>query len=160
MIVFHGELTGEAKRFLVNKLAKSMIISILIIDILIAVTVITFSLTAFRPTIIFLFMIPTTWLFLLPVYTKSGQSSILPSCITIDTKENTIVIERAAGKEYEEFKMLDDIDRIYDHGEFYHVVFSQVFAPKAFVMQKELLKTGTLEEFEALFDGKIVSVVK
>ena len=160
MIVFRGELTGNTKKFLLNMLAKSMIISLLIVDIIFAVPVIIFSLTAFKPTIIFLFMLPATWLFMIPIYTKSGQGSIFPSCITIDPEEKTIVIERAAGKEYEEFKMLDDIERIDDHGEFYHVVFSQAISPKAFVMQKDLLEIGTIEELETLFNEKINPITK
>lgn len=160
MIVFRGELTGSAKKFLLNKLTKNMIISLLIVNFIFAIPIIIFSLTVFKPTILFLLALSSTWLFIIPIYTKSGQGTFFPSCITIDPKENTIVIERAAGKQYEEFKMLDDIERIDDHGEFYYVVFSQALSPKDCVMQKDLLEIGTIEKLETLFDKKITPITK
>ena len=44
----------------------------------------------------------------------------------------------------------------YDYGEFYFLSFPMGKKSGNFVCQKDLLTQGTLEEFEKLFDGKIV----
>ena len=44
---------------------------------------------------------------------------------------------------------------IIDYGEWYYVKFNLGDRDPYFVCQKDLLKNGTIEEFEALFEGKI-----
>lgn len=53
-------------------------------------------------------------------------------------------------------KSLDKVKKVIDAGEWYYVVFKFGDIGSSFVCQKNLLKVGTLEEFEALFAGKIV----
>lgn len=52
--------------------------------------------------------------------------------------------------------MIKDVKNVYDHGEFYDLVFPFGKISGKFICQKNLLTEGTLAEFEALFDGKIV----
>lgn len=69
--------------------------------------------------------------------------------ITIDTDEGTLYLNE--GKREEEFIMLDDITKIYDFGEFYHI-----WDLGPIYCQKSLLLEGTIEEFEKIFEGKII----
>ena len=52
--------------------------------------------------------------------------------------------------------MIDSVKRVVDYGEWYDFVFYYSDRDLYFVCQKSLLTKGTLEEFEALFEGKIV----
>jgi len=56
----------------------------------------------------------------------------------------------------EEFALISDAKSLVDYGEFYHIVFPFGKISEVFICQKSLLTSGILEEFEALFEGKIV----
>ena len=54
-----------------------------------------------------------------------------------------------------EAKEVNAVKAVLDFGEFYDIVFPFGNASEKFVCQKSLLSKGTLEDFEALFEGKI-----
>ena len=54
-----------------------------------------------------------------------------------------------------EAKAVSDVKVVRDFGEFYDLVFPFGNASEKFVCQKSLLSKGTLEDFEALFEGKL-----
>ena len=57
----------------------------------------------------------------------------------------------------EVYKLISDIKCVNDYGEFYELVFPRSAGiSDKFICQKNLLTKGTLEEFEALFEGKVV----
>lgn len=101
------------------------------------------------------------WIFILPVlflvaavitgitYKKHTQQ--LPTCICIDGgtievgfKFNVVTLD------------ISKVKAVYDRGDFYEIIPKNVFNFSVFICQKDLLTEGTLEEFETLFDGKIV----
>lgn len=53
-------------------------------------------------------------------------------------------------------KPIKKVKKVIDAGEWYYLVFKWSGINASFVCQKNLLTQGTLEEFEALFEGKIV----
>ena len=57
---------------------------------------------------------------------------------------------------YEEIRKLKDVKRVTDRGEHYEIDFVYGRLSSSFVCQKTLLSKGTLEKFEALFEGKLV----
>ena len=59
------------------------------------------------------------------------------------------------GEKYVESKLIADVAKVVDYGEFYELVFPFGKVSDKFICQKSLLTKGTLEEFEQLFDGKI-----
>ena len=101
-------------------------------------------------------------LFLIPLFimlmdvlsplSEKEQKSFIPKKIFLDLSENTIVHQC---KETERFHMIDSVKKVIDYGEWYHVLFYYEDRDICFVCQKSLLTKGTLEEFEALFEGKI-----
>lgn len=48
---------------------------------------------------------------------------------------------------------INEVKKVIDYGECYFIIYTDV--AQAIVCQKDLIKEGTLEEFEALFEGKI-----
>lgn len=54
-----------------------------------------------------------------------------------------------------EFRFIEDVDRIVDMGDWYHILFCFPKKSLYYVCQKNLLVEGTLEEFEKLFEGEI-----
>lgn len=55
-----------------------------------------------------------------------------------------------------ESRYIEEVKEVRDYGEYYVLVFPMGKLSEKFVCQKDLLTKGTLEEFEALFEGKIV----
>lgn len=49
---------------------------------------------------------------------------------------------------------MDQVKRVRDDGKYYSIIYADI--SNAIICQKSLLVEGTLEEFEALFEGKIV----
>lgn len=52
-------------------------------------------------------------------------------------------------------KPLNKVKKVIDSGDWYYVVFKWGNISNAFVCQKDLLREGTIEQFESLFEGKI-----
>ncbi|MDE6677106.1 MAG: hypothetical protein K2K12_05290 [Clostridia bacterium] len=48
---------------------------------------------------------------------------------------------------------INEVKRVLDYGECYYLIYTSI--NQAIICQKDLLKQGSLEEFEALFQGKI-----
>lgn len=87
--------------------------------------------------------------FVLPVFkNKCVQNG--PKLICIGTE---LMVETKDAKEIRKF---DNVTKIKEYRDFYVIYFNRRFNTFEFVCQKDLLTTGTLREFEALFDGKIV----
>lgn len=84
---------------------------------------------------------------------KSKKERIAITPKKIYTEEDYII---CVSDQYVESRMIKDVKNVYDHGEFYDLVFPFGKISDKFICQKNLLTEGTLAEFEALFDGKIV----
>ena len=75
----------------------------------------------------------------------------------IYTEEGYIISE---GRKFEDAHSIESASRVIDYGNFYYIKFPFGQMSDYFVCQKSLLAQGTLEEFEALFEGKIERRVK
>lgn len=49
-----------------------------------------------------------------------------------------------------------DVEQVIDMGNFYYIEVGETVLNRQFVCEKQLLSKGTLEEFEKLFEGKLV----
>ena len=87
--------------------------------------------------------------------TKKEWRSITPKRIFID--EDCIV---CVADKYTETKHIKDVKKVKAYDEFYELVFPIGKVSEKFICQKNLLSNGTLEELEALFDGKIIRMKK
>ena len=93
--------------------------------------------------------------FIIPV-TKKQKEATIPKRIYIEedgySGPDGIVAETNSEKTH---RYISDASRVIDYGEFYHICFPFGKICNEFICQKNLLTKGTLEEFEALFEGKI-----
>lgn len=151
MIEFRGEISGHCKQYLLRRESKIGLIAG-------TITAALFSI----PLIILTFMYD--WIFIIPVPAliimavlaglppnKKSYDLIIPSSIVINPQDGTLISQ---SKKFYHTESIHDIKRIIDYGEWYHIFFYDKNG--RFVCQKNLICCGTVEEFERLFNGKIV----
>ena len=149
---FNGFISGEAAMFYwknSRKLALKIVLAgcSIVFPIILAIAVITsywlliFAYVLCCGLILLTFLIPKN---------KRKMLSLTPNRIFKD--EEYIV---CVGDKFEEFHLISDASALVDYGEFYFIKFPFGKYSDKFICQKSLLTQGTLEEFEALFEGKI-----
>ena len=157
MIIFDGYLCGAAEKHFWSK-ARSLGIKILAISAVILLPFIimfSFYCSSILPTIGYIIAcVITISLTFIPKSTKS-KLDLVPKKIYIE--DEYIVCE---AKTYTEQKLIDDVRSVTDYPEFYDLSFRMGNVSDKFVCQKDLLVEGTLEEFEKLFEGKIIRKIK
>ena len=153
MIEFKGNLTAESKRFLLRKQIKMQILSS---SIAISLFLLPIIFSAIFLNIMLLWLVlPLVLLAVFSLFktSKSSQKTFMPTRIYLDLEEETILQEC---EKAERFHILSSVKSVIDYGDWYYLVFNYEDRDPYFVCQKDLLTQGTLEEFEALFEGKIV----
>jgi len=155
MIRFEGELSGESKNFLMRTLFKMHLVAGIINLVLWTVIFIAVAWITSYTLLLWFMILPVFWAvaLILPP-SKKAQRTFMPTAIFIDLDEKMIVhqCEGAA----ERFHSISSVNRVDDYGEWYHFVFEFGDRDVLFVCQKDLIVEGTIEEFESLFEGKIV----
>ena len=144
MIEFKGLLSGNALAHFVRRFKKIFIVALLISSIFVSF----FYTTAIF--IVFLFSSP-----IIIVCPAKWFVTIAPNRIYIDLEDRTIVSEIGSR---ESFRMIDDIVKVKDHGEFYTLKFNSRRDQHNFIIQKDLITQGTIEEFEEIFEEVLVRV--
>ena len=152
MIEFNGYITGAAKKHY-DKTNRRMGRNIMLVALLLVM-----------PIIMILAIMTRMWL-ILPGYAFIMVMGIvviqLPKGKTEDKKVTT---KRVYVKDgyityetdiTEQTKNINLVSRVYDYGEFYELKFPFGNMSTQYICQKDLLTRGTLEEFEALFEGKL-----
>ncbi len=151
-IEFDGEVSGASRRFLIKDQLISQVLVALIITALILTPTLIFG--GFQSDITYAVILWCGFYILISAIPfKSVIGVILPQRIFVDLEEGTIVNRL---KNREVFGMIDSVKVVEDRGEFYYIKFYVGDRVPCCVCQKNLLTTGTLEQFEALFDGKIL----
>ena len=152
MIEFSGELNGAAKKFLLDEQIKLQVKVSLATMIVVAIPAVIAA-VLWNPAALVILLVPLIMLIgscLKP--DKKDQRLFVPKRIFLDLEEETIV---HICETQERFHMINSVKQVIDYGEFYYFVFEYADRDPYFVCQKSLLTQGTLEEFEALFEGKI-----
>ena len=153
MIEFNGTITGRAEKFLWKK-SRKLGLGILAVSfslIFIPVLIICINTDYWDLMIGFSALCASTFLLTFIPKTKKEKEKLLPNKIFTDVEY--IVCQTKIG--LEEFKLISDASKLIDYGDFYFISFPVGNLSDSFVCQKNLLTNGTLEEFEALFEGKI-----
>lgn len=83
--------------------------------------------------------------------TKKTKKIITPKRIYIEDESIICVTESSTMG-----KKIKSVKTVYDYEEFYYLSFNWTNKTMNYVCQKDLLTQGTLEDFEKLFDGKII----
>ena len=155
MIAFCGEISGSCKRYLLKREAKFGFIGSSIAAVLFGIPAIVASIAIHW---IFLICIPALIMMVILASVLPGKKShplIFPSKVLIDPDRNMLMCE---SEKFHYECRISDVIRVLDYGEWYHLYVKDRVG--RYVCQKSLIRTGTLQEFEALFYDKITIAAK
>ena len=152
MIKFSGELSRECKKSIVKDLRNGMLIAALIAMCIVDIPIVIVA--CFTGHLIILLFLAIPLLFLASPFVdaqKNAEKSIPQEIIIEDDK----IEKNIEGSNEYAIKSINDVIAVFDYGEWYKFSFS---FPKScfFVCQKNLIKEGTIEEFEEFFKDKLV----
>ncbi len=153
MVEFSGQLTEKAKNFFYKKTVNIAILEMLVGSSIGAIATIIawyliFSSFEFHGVLVGICVL--VLLSLLPC-TMVFSKKIIPKKITV--KGNSISSQTGFRTKTISIK---DVKRVCDYGDYYYIVANFLNHSSLFVCQKDLLTKGTIEEFESLFEGKII----
>ena len=149
MIEFSGELTGESKRFVIKNMRRGLFIVSMIVFLVFAIPTVVFAMA--YNYLFFIFLIPVSIVLLNPFC--QGKNMKKPFNIKITVVEDEVIYEHETV--YNSYA-ISEVEEVIEYEEYYHILFNNF--NKNYVCQKDLLTKGTIEEFEALFEGKITRV--
>lgn len=152
MIEFNGYLTGAARKRCYNR-GRALGLKIALPALLLLSPLLIYAIIHKHLIVAVVF---AEIFVLLPLlvgrpFTKKEKLATTPKRIYIEDKHIVCITDR-----YEEIRKLKDVKRVTDRGEYYEIDFVYGRLSSSFVCQKKLLSKGTLEKFEALFEGKLV----
>ena len=81
---------------------------------------------------------------------KKAFGRIMPQSVIIADD-----LLESEGKEFHCTRTLSQVKKVIDRGEWYHIYFYYPYKNPRFICQKDLIKEGTIEEFEAMFADKM-----
>lgn len=154
MFVFEGKPNKKAKKLTAELYKKKRILfGIFLIVLNIIVFTPIYLVFSYYFLLFFVFVTPISLLFLLLII-------VTPTKIVFDDNTIIIVSDKNGALSQPVELDLDEIIEIKDVGDFYVCCVEKKFTKpiQGFVCQKDLLKQGTLEEFEERFKDKIVVV--
>ena len=152
MIEFRGELSDNVKEFFMKKVVEKLYFLYLVAFICIAPFWFRFSYEIGVLDIFWIYPLGIAVLFLIvKIAFKKGNKDVLIKRVYV---EGSHIFSVSSNGTYK-FK-IKSIKKVTDYGEFYFIEFSKFLAVEDIVCQKNLLTKGTLEEFEALFEDKLV----
>lgn len=152
MIEFKGYITGSALKHLRKSYFKIMCSTISCAFIL-CVIIMTCIMKIEEWILAILLLTPVFVIFcvLFPYFFMKFDKTHIPKQITIND-DIILCITDEIGADSRKFEQIKDIK---DYGEYYVIIYKSLNIPPHFICQKDLLAQGSIEEFEALFDGKI-----
>ena len=163
MIEFSGMLTGDCRKYAIKSIRIRFFVAMVLTSIVVTLPCVYISYLV-QEKIILLFLIgPAYLLFVASLPPSKGiLSQTIPFRVRLNCEENTFIYEVKINRtrSSEDFKMIDDIVKVIDYGEWYTVIIPIGLVGRDINCQKDLLTQGTLEEFEALFEGKIERRIK
>lgn len=155
MIEFEGKLTGTAEKYYYKKVSiyeqnAAFICLTIILPMVIQMGRLIGNVETFFIGFCSLYLI-VPFAVRIPKSAKE-KNELTPQRIYIEGEYIFSVSEKLTEK-----KALGDVKLVRDYGEFYEIVFAISKMSNRFICQKQLLKTGALQEFEELFAGKILA---
>lgn len=152
IIDFDGELTGNAKKFLLGRQCKLQLLISFVLFVIFTPLIVVLALSWYKP--ILWFLLTFVFLFIVSILppSKKAQSAFMPKRVYVDLDDEMIVQK---SEENEKFHSFDAVKKVIDYGEWYYFKFYFTEKDQYFLCQKSLLTQGTLEKFEELFSEKI-----
>lgn len=147
MIIFEGKASKNVRKFLLIRILLGVTIANIIAIIILGIPAI--MLAIYENTLILL-LIVFGGVILSILFGFFNLSYNIPYKITI---ENELIF--AKYKEIENSGEVLNVKRVIDYGNFYDIVFYS-HRWRTCICQKDLIVKGTIEEFEQIFEDKIV----
>lgn len=157
MVEFSGYITGSAEKHYWKKSRRAVTIAMSLAALLVAVPFVVFSISSKNWEMLSIAVLGVVFVYsitFIPIG-KKQRLDFTPSKIFVQDEYLVCV-----GKKFTESAAIEDVVKLVDYGEFYDLSFPFGKLNDKFVCQKSLLSKGTLEEFEALFEGKIIRKAK
>ena len=152
MIKFEGQISGQSLTYILNQHRRRNFISASIVAAVISVVIVVVAVLYGMVFLIGLaFPIIFVAISIVAKPSKNTYSLISPQRVYIEG--DTLVTEN---ENFSFSRTLDQVETVIDFGEGYYVKFAPAFKCPHFVCQKSLLVSGSVEEFEKLFVGKMV----
>ncbi|MBR2340895.1 MAG: hypothetical protein IKA72_00605 [Clostridia bacterium] len=150
MIVFYGATSQKCRQFIYNKLMKIFFFAGLTTLLIFEIPIILIARN--NHPIIYLYCLGP--LFQLVLFCFIPKMSIkMYSYNRIEISED--IFSSKVGHKYE-FRELSKVKIVKDWGEWYEIIFFFPHKSIGYICQKDLIVEGTIEEFEKLFEDKIV----
>lgn len=162
MFIFRFKFQGYIKDYLIKKQKRGSILAALITALLFFIPAVIIGVMWYNNFIAVMISIGLTafsFLFLI-CFSRwdsplNGFYKSIPENIIIDSKQS--IIETSGITEYcYKSVNFDEIKEILDLETFYEIKFYGHAGSMFFICQKDLIVEGTIEEFEQLFEDKIV----
>ena len=153
-MVFEGNLSEKCMVWLEREMKKSAVAAGLISCGVISIPIILMGIFISKWELLFL-LIPVTIVILaactLSTDTRKNVMNNIPIKIEIGStglamETRTVFVRRN----------MDDVKKVWDFGEWYQITFYFGYKNAFFICQKDLIKEGTIEEFEEMFADKLV----
>ena len=163
IIEFSGTVSEEARLDRTNRINKIIIIPLITLEIIYIALIVWLSLQKFYEYLAIFIplavigVVAIVMMYLPIVNTKLWYAEYLTLPFTI-TINNGNIINSYFEKSGLVFgtKSLSRVKKVIDAGEWYYVIFRFGDIGNSWICQKNLLTQGTIEDFEKLFENKIV----
>lgn len=151
MIEFNGYISGETEKYLWknSRLGVFKVLFATYLVIMPLFVILSFQLDNFYILLGYM-ILSLIFLVCILFVPNSKDRAFIPKKVFTDNKNIVVVTEKQ-----EQFRLISDATVVKEYDEFYFIEFPFGQKSDLFVCQKSLLTKGTLEEFEALFPGKI-----
>ena len=152
MIEFNGYLTGKSERFFFKKNISYLQIAIIFAFTMVLPFIILLVKTFQALSILYAYLAVFVCLMIaVRIFIPKSGKSVIPKRIYIMDNKMVCIAD-----DFTEKRSVELVKKVYDYGEFYFISFYFGKISCYFICQKSLLTQGTIEDFEKLFDGKIV----
>lgn len=159
MIEFYGILSNECKIARAKKISKKnglvFLLSTIILGLVVLPIGIVKGLWYYSLGIVLVLVIVTIIAFIVPK--RKILNIIIPSYVKINMEFIEIAAVLGNGKN---IRKMSRVKKVVDCGTWYEIFFKFGDITNSCVCQKNLIVLGTIEEFEKLFEGKIIRKLK
>ena len=154
MIVFQGKMTNENVKFIIKQSRKITTIITGILSIILLIPIVILSIL--WNWIVLIAILPLVYLVAFAGIPPKNLDIITPTYISIT--ENDMLSEN--DDNIHAAQSVENVKVVIDHGECYQILFKKAPFSPYFVCQKDLIKQGTIEEFEKIFKNVLVREIK
>ena len=153
MITFKGEASDNVKRYFKKMEANALVIGVCIFSVLWCVPVLLICI--YYDWIVAMFFAPFAFVVIESIVYRFAPTNLnkIQTPVKVEIMSDVMI---STGKNFEYARYYDDVKKVIDFGEWYHIVFYWPHKSWSYLCQKDLITEGTIEEFEELFKDKLV----